>query len=84
MKRRICSWSGGERRKSGQSFAKSGAAPRYSARAPSARTMRAAHAAGLPAIACSFGFLMQPVEELGAEQVIDSFAELIPALERLA
>lgn len=44
----------------------------------------AAHAAGLPAIACSFGFLMQPVEELGAERVIDSFAELIPALERLA
>jgi len=44
----------------------------------------AAHAAGLPAIACSFGFLMQPVEELGAELVIDSFAELIPALERLA
>ena len=44
----------------------------------------AAHAAGLPAIACSFGFLMQPIEELGAEQVIDSFAELIPALERLA
>ncbi|WP_028965638.1 HAD-IA family hydrolase [Sphingomonas phyllosphaerae] len=46
--------------------------------------IRAAHAAGLPAIACSFGFLMQPVEELGAELVIDSFAELIPALERLA
>lgn len=44
----------------------------------------AAHAAGLPAVACSFGFLMQPVEELGAEHVIDSFAELIPALERLA
>jgi phosphoglycolate phosphatase len=44
----------------------------------------AAHAAGLPAIACSFGFLMQPVEELGAEWVIDSFADLIPALERLA
>ena len=44
----------------------------------------AAHAAGLPAIACSFGFLMQPVEELGAELVIDSFADLIPALERLA
>ncbi len=46
--------------------------------------IRAAHAAGLPAIACSFGFLMQPVEELGAEQVIDGFDALIPALERLA
>ncbi len=44
----------------------------------------AAHAAGLPAIACRFGFLMQPVEELGAEAIIDHFDELVPALERLA
>ncbi|MDR6787091.1 phosphoglycolate phosphatase [Sphingomonas sp. BE138] len=44
----------------------------------------AAHAAGLPAIACSFGFLMQPVEELGADAVIDGFDDLIPTLERLA
>lgn len=46
--------------------------------------IRAAHAAGLPAIACSFGFLMQPVEELEADAVIDGFDELIPTLERLA
>ena len=45
--------------------------------------IQAAQAAGLPAIACSFGFLMQPVADLGAEAVIDHFAELIPTLERL-
>ncbi len=44
----------------------------------------AAHAAGVPAIACGFGFLMQPVEELGAEAIIDHFDDLVPALERLA
>lgn len=43
----------------------------------------AAHAAGIPAIACRFGFLMQPVEELGAEAIIDHFDDLLPALERL-
>jgi phosphoglycolate phosphatase len=43
----------------------------------------AAKAAGIPSVACSFGFLMQPVEELGADAVIDHFDELIPALLRL-
>ena len=43
----------------------------------------AAHAAVLPAIACRFGFLMQPIEELGADAIIDGFDQLIPALERL-
>ncbi len=46
--------------------------------------IRAAHAAGLPAVACSFGFLMQPVEELRADAVIHGFDALIPTLERLA
>ena len=46
--------------------------------------IQAAQAAGLPAIACSFGFLMQPVETLGADAVIDGFDGLIPALEGLA
>ncbi|WP_308813714.1 HAD-IA family hydrolase [Sphingomonas sp. GV3] len=46
--------------------------------------VQAAHAAGLPAIACSFGFLMQPVEELGADAVIDGYDALVPTLERLA
>jgi len=44
----------------------------------------AAQNAGIPGIAVSFGFLMQPVEELGADAVIDDYAELIPTLEELA
>lgn len=43
----------------------------------------AAKNAGVPSVAVSFGFLTQPVEELGADAVIDSYAELIPALARL-
>lgn len=43
----------------------------------------AAHAAGLPAVACSFGFMSGAVAELGADAVIDHFDSLIPALERL-
>jgi phosphoglycolate phosphatase len=42
-----------------------------------------AHAAGLPAIAVSFGFLQQPIESLGADAVIDRYDQLIPTLERL-
>jgi phosphoglycolate phosphatase len=45
--------------------------------------VQAAQAAGLPVIACSFGFSRVPVATLGAEAVIDSFAELLPALEAL-
>jgi phosphoglycolate phosphatase len=45
--------------------------------------MEAAKNAGIPAIAVSFGFMMQPVEELGADMVIGHFDELVPALERL-
>lgn len=46
--------------------------------------VRGARAAGLPAVAVSFGFLQQPVAELGADAVIDRYDELLPALERLA
>lgn len=42
-----------------------------------------ARAAGLPFIAVSFGFRDRPAEELGADIVIDSFGELIPAMKRL-
>ncbi|WP_242095883.1 MULTISPECIES: HAD-IA family hydrolase [unclassified Sphingomonas] len=45
--------------------------------------VKGAHAAGLPVVACSFGFMTQPVETLGADAVIDGFDELVPALERL-
>lgn len=43
----------------------------------------AAQAAGIPAVACSFGFMIQPVGELGADAVIDHYDELLPTLERL-
>ena len=40
-------------------------------------------AAGLPVVACRFGFLSQPVETLGADAIIDGYDTLIPTLERL-
>ena len=43
----------------------------------------AAKNAGIPSIAVSFGFLMQPVEELGADAVIDSYSELFSILTAL-
>lgn len=45
--------------------------------------VKAAHAAGVPCVAVSFGFLTQPVEELGADAVIDHCDELVPALRKL-
>jgi phosphoglycolate phosphatase len=42
-----------------------------------------ARAAGTPFVAVSFGFRDRPVEALGADAVIDDYAELIPALRRL-
>lgn len=44
----------------------------------------AAKNAGLPSIAVSFGFAHGPVAALGADAVIDSYAELLPTLERLS
>jgi phosphoglycolate phosphatase len=43
----------------------------------------AAKAAGLPVVACAFGFNDIPVHQLGADAVIDHYDELIPALHRL-
>lgn len=40
----------------------------------------AARAAGVPSIAVSFGFLLEPVETMGADHVIDGYSELIPLL----
>lgn len=42
-----------------------------------------ARAAGIPFVAVSFGFSDRPIDELGADAVIDRYEELIPALERL-
>lgn len=44
----------------------------------------AAKAAGIPAIAVSFGFLHGPVADLGADAVIDHYDALIPTLAGLA
>lgn len=43
----------------------------------------AARAAGLPCVACGFGFNDLPPDQLGAAAVIGHFDELIPVLERL-
>ncbi|MDQ8757784.1 phosphoglycolate phosphatase [Sphingosinicella sp. LHD-64] len=42
-----------------------------------------AKAAGIPFVAVSFGFSDRPAEQLGADALIHSHAELIPTLERL-
>lgn len=43
----------------------------------------AAKAAGVPVVACRFGFAGVEVDALGADSVIDSFDGLVPALEQL-
>lgn len=43
----------------------------------------AARAAGVPSVGVAFGFLLGPVEELGADAVIGHYDELMPVLERL-
>jgi phosphoglycolate phosphatase len=45
--------------------------------------VRAAKAAGMPCVVVSFGFNDGPAHQLGADAVIDSFAELVPALQAL-
>jgi phosphoglycolate phosphatase len=42
-----------------------------------------AKAARLPFVAVSFGFSDRPVEQLGADAIIHSYEELVPALTRL-
>jgi phosphoglycolate phosphatase len=45
--------------------------------------VRSAKAAGVPVIAAAYGYCDAPPQDLGADAVIDSLAELIPALEAL-
>ncbi|MBJ6121613.1 HAD-IA family hydrolase [Sphingomonas mollis] len=45
--------------------------------------VKAAKAANVPVVACSFGFLDRPVADLGADAVIDGFDRLVPTLRRL-
>lgn len=44
---------------------------------------QAARNAQVPSVAVSFGFLDRPVHELGADAVIDSYADLVPTLRTL-
>lgn len=46
--------------------------------------VEAAHGAGLPAVLVSWGYTARPASELGAEAVIERFASLPEALERIA
>lgn len=46
--------------------------------------MRAARAAGVPVVAACYGYCDMGREELGADAMIDSFDQLVPALEALA
>ena len=43
----------------------------------------AARNASIPSVAVSFGFVHAPIEELGADAIIDHWDELIPTLEDL-
>jgi len=45
--------------------------------------VRAARNANVPVVALSFGYNDMPVEELGADAVIDDYGRLVGALERL-
>lgn len=78
----------------GQFLAKPHPAPVIAARAAtgggrfafvgdSSYDIRAAKAAGVPVIAAAYGYCDASPQDLGADGVIDSFAELIPALEQL-
>ena len=46
--------------------------------------VQAARRAEVPAIAVTFGFLLGPVEDLGADAVIEGYDELLPTLSRLS
>jgi phosphoglycolate phosphatase len=45
--------------------------------------VRAARGAGVPVVAAAYGYCDRPPHDLGADAVIDSFGEFIPALHRL-
>jgi phosphoglycolate phosphatase len=47
----------------------------------SATDLKTARAAGTPCVLVSFGYTATPAKDLGADHVIDHFADLIPVLE---
>lgn len=50
----------------------------------SATDLKTARAAGTPCVLVSFGYTAAPAKDLGADHVIDHFADLIPVLENHA
>ena len=46
--------------------------------------VKAARAVGIPVVAMSYGYPRMPVEDLGADVILDHFADLPAALQRLA
>ena len=50
----------------------------------SANDVRTARAAGVPAVAVAYGYPRMPLEQLGADLIIDRFDDLPAALGRLA
>ncbi len=59
-------------------------APRAAMVGDNGNDVKAARAAGVPVVAMSYGYPRMPVAELGADLVLDHFADLPAALERLA
>jgi phosphoglycolate phosphatase len=50
----------------------------------SANDLNAARNAGIPVVLVTFGYTTVPVQELGADALIDHFDQLVPALEMLS
>ena len=50
----------------------------------SANDLNVARNAGIPVILVTFGYTTVPVQELGADALIDHFDQLLPALDKLA
>nr|WP_295826909.1 phosphoglycolate phosphatase [uncultured Azospirillum sp.] len=62
-----------------------GAAPARAAMVgDNANDVKAARSAGVPVVAMSYGYPRMPVEELGADLILDRFADLPDGLLRLA
>lgn len=60
-----------------------GGGSRFAFVGDSSYDVAAAKAAGVPVVVAAYGYCDKPPHELGGDAVIDSFGELIPALERL-
>ena len=50
----------------------------------SANDLNVARNAGIPVILVTFGYTTVPVQDLGADALIDHFDQLLPALDKLA